>query len=247
MFYKLLIPKIDEFTKFTFYFTFPITATQMQACKFAGMKNQPLIIRFITVLLLFTGYDTVCAQQNPTGRNTSYQLDTKQSKILWGSLKNNHYGFILLNSGLLNANAVGRLTDGRFSINMNEMRSTDHKDQKENDEIDELLRSDKYFSIAKYPVATMVVSTIIPTANPVEFKVSGKLTIKGTTNPIDIIAIIKPVKGGLKATASLKIDRMKWHITGKTENFVYGLRDNLQDAMIVDEIPIRLDLVFHQQ
>lgn len=92
----------------------------------------------------------------------------------------------------------------------------------------------------------MVVLNIAPTNNPVQFKVSGNLTIKSSTNPIFFIANIKTVNKDMRITANLKIDRMKWHITGETEHFIFSIKENLQDAFIADEIPITLNLVFHQ-
>ncbi|MEO6521338.1 MAG: YceI family protein [Mucilaginibacter sp.] len=210
------------------------------------MKNQHAIFRFTIALLFaisrFNGY----AQQTSATQTINYQLDVKQSKILWQVPKNKHYGFLLFNSGSLNATAPGKPTGGTFSMNMNSMRSTDHKLQKDNQEIDDLLRSDGYFAIAKYPTATMVVLNIAPTNNPVQFKVSGNLTIKSSTNPIFFIANIKTVNKDMRITANLKIDRMKWHITGETEHFIFSIKENLQDAFIADEIPITLNLVFHQ-
>lgn len=211
------------------------------------MKNQHKITQLAITLLLTLSHFTGHAQQTAPNHAITYQLDTKQSKILWEATRNKHYGFILFNSGSLSANIAGHPLNGTFSINMNAMKSTDDKEQKYNDETDGLLKSDKYFSVARYPTATMVVLTIAPTDNPVKFKVSGKLTIKSYTNPVEFIATIKPIKNDIKITANFKIDRMKWHVTGETENFIYSIKDNLKDALIADEIPISLDLLFYQQ
>jgi len=241
-----MLSNITEFTKFTLFFTTQVTVFKILACRFACMKNQYAIYRFPIILLLIINQFRCYAQQ----QSITYQLDVKQSKILWKAPKNGHFGFILFNYGSLSATAPGKLTGGTFSINMNSMRSTDHQLQKENDQTDELMRSDKYFSVDKHPDATMAVLNISATANPVKFNVFGSLTIKGYSNAVNFMATIKQVKNDIYITADLKIDRMKWHVTGKAENGVYGLPDNfvsdIKDRMIADEIPVSLNLVFHQ-
>lgn len=203
--------------------------------------KQPLLI----LSLLFFQLSSY-AQHVKT--SVTYQLDTKQSRLFWKGTKtigSKHYGYLLFNSGWLHTNAAGKLNDGMFSMNMKSIMSTEHDTPAKNEKINKELKGSGFFETSTYPVSSITVKSIFPTATAQQFKVEGNLTIKNTSHPIAFLATIKPIGKTLKATANLTIDRKKWGIhetseVSATDRFFSKLKDN----MIQDEIPIVLNLVF---
>ena len=202
---------------------------------------------FKTTLILLL----VFAQFYALAQSATYQLDVKQSKLFWKGTKTigtNHYGFLLFNSGWLTTNAAGKLNDGRFSINMKSVTSTEHEKTLENQKVSTELKGPAFFEASKYPTASIIIKSIFPTAVQQQFKVEGDLTIKSTTHPIVFLAIIKQKGNTLLANANLTIDRVKWGIhqekpTSVTDQFFSGIKDKL----IEDEIPIGLKLLFNKK
>ncbi|MDN3579639.1 YceI family protein [Mucilaginibacter flavus] len=198
------------------------------------------MLKKITLILVLASFQiSAFAQQ-------TYHLDIKKSKILWNNRKTmgGHYGYILFNSGTLNYPAGDDPKDGIFSIDMNSMRSTDHTEQAQNEKVDQELRKDGYFSIDKYPTATMIVKQITRIGKSSIYKVSGDLTIKGITNFIDFTATIKKTGDVITATAQLEIDRLKWHIDMQTNPKSWDPFAALADHVISDKILVSLNLVF---
>lgn len=195
-----------------------------------------LKITFLIVLFQFT----VQAQQ-------MYKLDVKKSKILWDARKTmgGHYGFILFNAGYLHYSATGKPQSGSFNINMNSIKSTDHKAEAANQKVDLQLKTVAFFNVPKYPTATMNVQQITQIGNSTNFKVTGALTIKGITNPISFTSTIKKNGNNIHATAKLQIDRIKWNIDHEPQPKSFNLFNTLKDKMIADEISIILNLVFY--
>lgn len=208
------------------------------------MKNKRNVL--YSLLILFAGiiYLPTQAQQKKDDLDVVYQLDVKKSKLFWKAPGNKHNGFILFNSGTLSNVAAGWPTRGTFSINMNSMRSTDEASDAGRKKVDDKLRSEDFFSVSKYPVATMVVKQILAEQKPATYRVSGELTIKGITNPIAFTTIMKQSGNTITATANMNISRRKWNINHQPQatpwDFVARVKDNLVD----DEIPVSLELVF---
>lgn len=196
---------------------------------------------FITLGLMLTQFYAF-------SQSATYLLDVKQSKLFWKGTKTigtKHYGFLLFNSGWLHTNVAGKLNDGMFSINMNSIASTEHEKPAANQKIEAELRGSAFFEVVKYPAASIIVSSIMPTATPFQFKVEGNLTIKKTTHPIMFLAIIKQNGTTLNANANLVINRVKWGIHETSEvSITDQFFSNIKDKMIADEIPIVLRLVF---
>jgi polyisoprenoid-binding protein YceI len=182
-----------------------------------------------------------------------YRLDVKKSKLFWKSAKNQdkkapkdqHIGFILFNSGALNY-TDGNPTRGTFSINMNSMRSTEAATAAGRKKVDDELRSEKFFAVSQYPVATMVVNKILPLPDQTTFKVYGELTIKDVVKPIEFTAIMKPNGSTITATASTYISRANWNIMHQPKP-TWNIFDQMKDVLINNDIPIRLYLVFTKQ
>jgi len=198
------------------------------------MINKSAIILFL-VLFQFAAR----AQQ-------TYQLDVKKSKILWDNRKTmgGHHGYILFSSGMLTFSPGGESGNGIFIINMNSMAATDDLKAGSNESTNKKLREDNYFAIDKYPVATMNVKQIVATSKPSTYRVTGDLTIKNSTNPVDFTATLITKGNTIEATATTTIDRLKWHIDMQSPNQPWQLFGAIQNKLISDQILIKLNLVF---
>src|ERR1700761_3129465 len=194
------------------------------------MLNKSAILLFL-VLFQFAAH----AQQ-------TYQLDIKKSKTLWDNRKTmgGHHGYILFSSGTLNFLPGGESGNGIFSINMNSMTATDAPKAADNESINKKLREDSYFAIDKYPVATMNVKQIVPTGKPSTYRVTGDLTIKSSTNPVDFTATLITKGNTIEATATTTIDRLKWHIDMQSPNQPWQFFGAVQNKLISDQILITL-------
>jgi polyisoprenoid-binding protein YceI len=208
------------------------------------MKNKVTILYGLIIMLAAVIYFPAQAQQKNGAQDVVYRLDVKKSKLYWKALQNRHNGFILFNSGSLSNITAGWPTRGTFSINMNSMRSTEETSAAGRKKVDDKLRSEDFFSVSKYPVATMVVNRIMPQNNNASFRVYGALTIKGITKPIGFTTIMKQNGNTITATAKMNISRQNFNIDHQPEPPLLNLFGRLQDKLIDDEIPVNLELVF---
>ena len=85
---------------------------------------------------------------------------------------------------------------------------------------------------------------ITRTGNPILFEVTGDLTIKGITNPIEFTATIKTKGEIIYVTADAKIDRRKWNIDHYSNDNPWDLLSAIQDNFLANQIPVSLNLVF---
>jgi polyisoprenoid-binding protein YceI len=193
-----------------------------------------------TTILLFLAMlqPVVYSQQLPQ----TYQLDTKKSKILWNTQVGRHSGYLLFNSGSLRYSATGEPLGGTFSMDMNDIRSTDNPDEAGRKKVDANLRKSDFFASDQYPAATITVKKITRIGSSTTFKVAGDLTIKGITNPIDFTADIITKDNTAHVTANVDISRQLWNIDskpqGNSSNFLSGIKEKL-----VPDIHVSLDLI----
>lgn len=103
------------------------------------------------------------------------------------------------------------------------------------------MKSDDFFSAAKFPKATFAITSVQKkTAD--SFTVNGKLTVKGITNEIEFPASIKRVEKKLTAVATITVDRTKYDIKFRSANFF----ENLGDKAIDNNFDLTLNLVATQ-
>jgi polyisoprenoid-binding protein YceI len=100
------------------------------------------------------------------------------------------------------------------------------------------LKSDDFFGVAKYPIVKLVItgSTPFDKGNGV---VSGTLTIKDITNPIEFKAAMQKKDEGVWFFANIVVDRTKYNIRYGSGSFF----DNLGDKTIYDEFRLKVNLL----
>jgi len=171
--------------------------------------------------------------------DTKFIADPVKSRIEWTGKKltGEHYGEIKLSSGeltLLN----GRLTGGKFEMDMTSITCTDITDPKSNKRLVDHLRSEDFFSVGRYQRSQFVVIAIkSKSAN--EYEVTGDLTIKGKTHPISFLVKLTNTNNAWQAEAALTFDRSKYDVKFGSQSFY----ENLGDKFVYDDVDISLKLV----
>ena len=161
-------------------------------------------------------------------------VNNEKSTIYWLGKKitGEHSGYINIVKGkmLIDNNQI---IDGNFVIDMNSMTCTDIEDASMNKKLLEHLKSDDFFSTEKYPNSTLeIISSTIFSNN--KSKVTGRLTIKGKTEPI----VFEVLRNNNNYKAELNIDRSKYDVRYGSTSFF----DSLGNRAIDDIFTLKIDL-----
>jgi polyisoprenoid-binding protein YceI len=160
--------------------------------------------------------------------------DTTKTKLLWLGEKvtGQHTGTINLQSGWLNWQD-NKIVSGEFNIDMASLKETEN-----NERLLGHLKSDDFFGVAKYPLAKLVITGSTP-FDKGSGVVSGTLTIKDVTNPIEFKATMQKKDDGTWFFANITVDRTKYNIRYGSGSFF----DNLGDKTIYDEFKLKVNLL----
>ncbi len=154
--------------------------------------------------------------------NQKFEIVSTQSNIDWVGRKitGAHNGTIAVKEGELILND-GKLTGGKIIVDITSIKILDITDPTTNAQFAGHLASDDFFSIEKYPEATLEITSV--SGNHVE----GNLTIKGITRPVSFDAAVNVNGDTLIATGKLMIDRTKYEMKFRSGNFFKDLGDTL--------------------
>lgn len=191
-------------------------------------------LAFIT---LFTFLSFVAPAQKTNA--DKFVMDLKLSKLEWTGKKvgGEHYGEIQLTSGHLTF-TKNKLTGGAFEMDMASITCVDITDQKSNKRLVDHLKSEDFFSAARFPKSTFII-TKVESKSTTEYLVTGDLTIKGKTNPITFMAKVNATNNETFAEATLVFDRSKYDVKFGSQSFF----ENLGDKLVYDDVDISVKLV----
>ena len=168
------------------------------------------------------------------GAQNKFTADTTKTKLLWfgDKVTGQHTGTINLQSGWLIWQS-NKIVSGEFIIDMKSL-----KDAGNDNNLEGHLKSDEFFGVAKFPTAKIVVtgSTQFDKGTGV---VSGTLTIKDVTNPVEFKAVMQKKDEGVWFFANIDVDRTKYNIRYGSGSFF----DNLGDKTINDEFKLKVNLL----
>ncbi len=186
------------------------------------MKTVKLLSLFISLFAFVSFAQEV--KFNPT-----------KSEIKWTGKKvsGEHFGNINLKEGsiTLKGNAI---VAGKFVIDMTSITVKDLEPGEWHDKLLGHLKSDDFFGVEKYPEAVLVIDKSTPLMNKM-VTITGKLTIKGKTQPVVFVA----TKTDMGYTAKVMVDRTKYDIRYGSGKFF----ENLGDKMIYDDFTLEVTLV----
>lgn len=158
----------------------------------------------------------------------TFKIDANKSNIEWTGKKvtGAHNGTIDIADGTLIFND-GQLTGGKLNIDTTSIKILDVTDPNTNAQFAGHLASDDFFSIDKFPRATLEITNVSKDSGS-NWHVRGDLTIKGITHPIEFNTQVETTKSDvLRATSRLIIDRTKYDIKFRSGNFFKDLGDTL--------------------
>lgn len=188
----------------------------------------------ISSILLILAVISLSAFKN-SSKPEAYTVDITKSNITWFGKKitGSHNGTIAIQSGKLNIDGKN-ITGGTFTIDMNSLKDVDGSAKLENH-----LKSDDFFGVAKFPTSTFVITKVEGSgANVI---INGNLTIKGITNPLRFPASISVNSDGTFSALAGKIivDRSKYDVRYGSKSFF----DTLGDKAIDDNFELTVKLL----
>jgi len=163
------------------------------------------------------------------------KVDVSKSELNWTGKKvtGEHHGKINIKEGTLTLKNK-KLTDGKFVIDMNSISDLDLPAGEWNDKLVGHLKSDDFFGVTTHPEAVLVITGSTPFTNG-KANVTGKLTIKGITNPVEFEA----TKSDNLYTAQVTVDRSLYNVRYGSGKFF----ENLGDKTIYDNFILDVELV----
>lgn len=164
----------------------------------------------------------------------NYIVEAANSSLGWKAafkVGASHKGTIAIKSG--NINITDSDASGEFIIDMANISEGSLPDEESKGKLIGHLMSDDFFSVEKFPTATLKIKAIDDNN-----QVKADLTIKDITNEIQFPATITVTDNKLIAEASFEIDRSLWDIRYGSGKFF----KDLGDKFIKDEIEISLKI-----
>jgi len=177
-------------------------------------------------------------------RGKSLSVSTAESTVEWIGKKvtGQHNGTIKLAKGEFTIDE-GKLTGGKFEMDMNSIVNLDLSDAELNAKIINHLKSGDFFNAEKFPVSKFEITKIEPLNDPnkpgANRTITGNLTIKDVTKSISFPADVKIEGGVVNAAADFDIDRTQWDLKYGSGKFF----ENLGDKMISDNFNLKLKLI----
>lgn len=181
--------------------------------------------------------DTV--RLEPVSREGATTYRITEGTVYWAAKKaigDPHNGTLTVREGSLLANE-GQLINGNAIVDMQSITVVNMKDNGEKTELENHLQSADFFAVKEFPIGEFTFKEVLPSNNPAfNAVVSGKLTLKGKTNPVNI-----PVKVTFKGddinieSQSFLINRTQWGV-----NFRSGALGAAKDKLIEDVVLLSL-------
>lgn len=169
----------------------------------------------------------------------SFKFGPQDAKITWLAKKvtGKHNGSINLKDGTLNVNK-GKL-EGTFLIDMTSIQNEDLTDPGYNAKLVGHLKSEDFFNVEKFPVATLKLkdSKLLDKSKG-KYELKADLTIKGITKEVVFPAVVLINGKIVSAVADIQIDRSKYDVRYGSKSFF----ENLGDKVIDDIFEIHVQL-----
>ncbi len=141
------------------------------------------------------------------------KVETTASKIEWAATKKSgfHQGVIKVKGGDVQVEN-GKLTGGKFVIDVNSINATDFVDNPAENNLVKHLKSKDFLETETYPDATFEISKV-DYKDDKNVTLNGKLTMKGVSLPLSFPATINNAdEKRFFGFAHFTIDRTLWNI-----------------------------------
>lgn len=164
------------------------------------------------------------------------KVDVEKSVVTWEGKKvtGKHNGTIKVKSGVLKMKD-GSIKGGEFVIDMTTLENSDMSGEMKG-KLEGHLKSDDFFGVANNPTAKLVITEASAFKDGIA-SVTGDLTIKGKTNPVNFKV---NNKNGMYH-AIITVDRTLYNVRYGSGKFF----DNLGDKTIYDDFTLEVKLVIN--
>jgi polyisoprenoid-binding protein YceI len=195
-----------------------------------------------SILCAFVTKEKKESSLSPKGQET-FLLDTKKSKVEWTgkSIVKSHTGTVDFKSGNLVVDTK-QILSGFFYIDMKTIACTDIKDPANNKQLADHLKSDDFFSAAKYETTFKIIKAtrdIEASEGQVNYSIKGDITIKGIKQTIEFPATVSFTKKQVIAKANVAFNRTTYNVKYNSGSFF----QDLGDKAINDTIRLKLNIV----
>lgn len=175
---------------------------------------------------------------------SSYIVDTKESTLFWKGNKplGSHHGTVNIAEGTLSMNKE-KLEAGNFVINMTSINDEDLEGDKKTSLESHLKgtaegKEGDFFNVNEFPSAKFEMTSISYLEGK-NVQVSGNLTIKDKTNPVEFSGTLEQQENMIiLKSAPFEIDRTKWGVNYGSKSVFDNLGDKYIDDMM--EITVRV-------
>lgn len=167
-----------------------------------------------------------------------FKVVNTQSSIGWTGKKvtGTHNGTISINDGTLILND-NKLSGGSIVIDTTSIKILDITDPDTNAQFAGHLFSEDFFAAESFPEATFTL-TSSKYISSLNYLLTGNLTIKGITHPVEFPAIVLITADEVNASGKIIIDRTKYDMKFRSGNFF----TNLGDTLIYNEFELDVKL-----
>ncbi len=214
--------------KFLFLILIGFGLVSLSACSLSNRLNT--IDRQSSVPSAATDEAAGAAAMSPVLSDGSYQVEPAPSRLAWqaSKVKAAHTGLVAIKSGSIQV-AGGVLTGASLVVDMTNLTSDENIES-----LVKHLKGPDFFNTDVYPEASLVVKSVQAGARSGEYFLSGDLTIRDVTAPINFTAQVFSADGRLDIKSDIVIDRTKWNIKYGSGQFF----KDLGDQMISDQIKL---------
>jgi polyisoprenoid-binding protein YceI len=164
-----------------------------------------------------------------------------QSKIFWKGTKpgGEHNGFIKLKEGQYKVED-GKLVGGEFIIDINSIVNIDLEDEAMNAKLVGHLKSADFFNVDSFPEGKFIITEVFELdGGEYTHEITGDLTLKSITHPVNFKANVKVNEGVVSATSEeFVLNRTLWNVNYGSKSIFKELKDKFID----DEFTLKLDM-----
>ncbi|MCB0328723.1 MAG: YceI family protein [Bdellovibrionales bacterium] len=211
--------------------------------RFLMRPTRPLTL--LAYALTVLGFSVVSVSQSAHADVRKLEIDKEKSVVQWLGKKvsGQHNGTLNIKSGTVSLDGE-QIVGGSFVLDMNTIANEDIESPKWKAKLEEHLKSNDFFNIAKFPEGTFEITKSEPGEQPSDVLLTGKLTVKGLTFPITFPAKVTKTGDSYEASGKVTLDRTKWEIKYNSGKWYDPAQ--LGDKLIYDDIEIEVRVATKQ-